>query len=123
MLSAQLEILLPNLRRFAYACTDDLPMADRCVEEALNNLLSEGNIARFETVDSYQVYLYRLVEEALKKACGTSFRKKTWRALILVLVEGLTRRETAQILSTSIEEIDVLIAAAETKPIQTVERQ
>jgi len=111
--SEVLEGLLPRLRRFAHACSADRKTADECVHRALEEF--NKTYSAIDTKDDKEIErrIYQLVEQALEQDSATSFEKQSWRALILVVVEEFSLRETASILGVSDAELMKRLKSAE----------
>lgn len=112
-LSFELERLLPSLRRFARAATAEEDIADKCVAEAIEQLIAVvGSEPGTEMVPEH-IRLYRAVEQVLEQRAGGSFKKQAWRALILVLVEGFSPIEAGWILGVEVAEVNEMVKSAE----------
>lgn len=111
--SEKLEELLPRLRRFARACTGNVELADECVEAAVMILVQKVESSELDPKQKFDIYLYRLVEAALEERAGNSFERQAWRAMILVIVEGFSTAEAAQILRLDTQYVVKLVASGQ----------
>ena len=103
--SIVLEQLVPRLRRFAHACSASRETADHCVERAIEAFKDCYAGCSFETAQEIEHLVYRLVEQALEANSEGSFEIRSWRALILVVVEEFTPHEAARILGITDSEV------------------
>lgn len=114
-LSSELERLLPRLRRFARASTADKAIADKCVAEAIEQLIAVEDSEPTPEIIPDQVRLYRAVERVLEQRAGGSFKKQAWRALILVFVEGFSPIEAGWVLGVEAAQVTEMVKSAESQ--------
>lgn len=77
-----LMILMPKLRRYCYALTNDKNLADDLLHDSIVKILSKFNLLK---IDNFQAYVYRLISNTWKD----NLRKKYTRNEISITTDGI----------------------------------
>ena len=80
----ELMILMPKLRRYCYALTNNKDLGDDLLHDAIVKILSKFHLLKIE---NFQAYIYRLISNTWKD----NLRKKYTRNEISISTEGIEK--------------------------------
>ena len=80
----ELMILMPKLRRYCYALTNNKDLGDDLLHDAIVKILSKFHLLKIE---KFQAYIYRLISNTWKD----NLRKKYTRNEISISTEGIEK--------------------------------
>lgn len=111
-LPTELDEFIHRVRLIARASTMDQRIADQCVDLAVEYLNGSVDPGTEGGTPAKSVQLYRLVERVLFEQASASFKKQTWRALVLVCIENFSPFEASRILGTDETKIRSILAGS-----------
>lgn len=99
-LADEAEFLLPRLRRFAFAATQNIELADTCIGDALTDVLCDIPTFRRCLREDFRTQLFRLVVSAMSQRLKpTPVQRQDW-AYLLTGLEKFRQIDVEHILST-----------------------